>query len=158
MSDTVALIMGTSPVWAGLVAYILTELRPVLWFMLKLKRYCKNYYIVLEDKHNKFLADHPDISGWETNDKETMVWVRSEAASVPSSLFGLPTTIILELASKEPYRGSGKEVVLKRNKHYFFQEMWYGFMDRMTRHDSFILKENRWHIWFTSYQRRIKRK
>ena len=131
MSDTVALIMGTSPVWAGLVAYILTELRPVLWFMLK--GYCKNYFIVLQDKHNKFLADHPDVSGWETNDKETMVWVRSEVASVPRSLFGLPTTIILELASKEPYRGSGKEVVLKRNKHYFFQEMWYGFMDRMEK-------------------------
>ena len=62
-----------------------------------------------------------------------MVWVRSEVASVPRSLFGLPTTIILELASKEPYRGSGKEVVLKRNKHYFFQEMWYGFMESMEK-------------------------
>lgn len=87
-----------------------------------------------------------------------MVWVRSEVASVPRSLFGLPTTIILELASKEPYRGSGKEVVLKRNKHYFFQEMWYSFMDRMTRLDSIFLKEYRWYDWLPSYQRRIKRK
>ena len=129
---------------------------PVYWFMLK--GYCKNYFIVLQDKHNKFLSDHPDVSGWETNDKETMVWVRSEVASVPRSLFGLPTTIILELASKEPYRGSGKEVVLKRNKHYFFQEMWYSFMDRMTRLDSIFLKEYRWYDWLPSHQGRIKRK
>lgn len=104
---------------------------PIYW--LTFKDHCKNYFIALQDKHNKFLSSHPDVSGWETNDKETMVWVRSEVASVPRSLFGLPTTIILELASKEPYRGSGKEVVLKKNKHYFFQEMWYGFMESMEK-------------------------
>ena len=69
--------------------------------------------------------------GWETNDKETKVWIRSEVASVPSSLFGLPTTVILELAPNEPYRSFVREVVLKRNKHDFLQELWYSFMDKV---------------------------
>lgn len=120
-------------VWVLVVAITgtIVGLWPVAWF--KLRDYIKNYFIVLQDKHNKFLSSHPDVSGWETNDKETMVWVRSEVASVPRSLFGLPTTVILELTSKEPYRGSKKEVVLKRNQHYFFQEMWYSFMESMEK-------------------------
>jgi hypothetical protein len=42
--------------------------------------------------------------------------------------------IILQHASKEPYRGSDEEVVVKKNKHNFFQEVWYGFMDRMAKY------------------------
>jgi hypothetical protein len=102
-----------------------------IWFIIK--DYNKNYFPILQEKHNQLLSKHPSVVGWETTNQETKVWVRFAAVSLPSSLFGYPTTIILQQASKEPYRGSDEEVIIQRNKHNFFQEVLYGFMDRMAK-------------------------
>lgn len=102
-----------------------------IWFIIK--EYNNNYFPILQEKHNQLLSNHPNVVGWQTINEETKIWIRSTPVFLPSSLFGYPTTIILEQPSKEPYRGSSEEVIIQRNKHNFFQEVWYGFMDRMAK-------------------------
>jgi hypothetical protein len=112
----------------------------ILGFCQGIKDYNRNYFPIrnyfpnLQDKHNQLLSNQPNVIGWETSNEETKVWVRSMPVSLPSSLFGYPTTIILKQASKDPYRGSDEEVIIQKNKHNFFQEVWYGFMARMAEH------------------------
>ena len=125
------LLIWMTPVILGCLAGCIFGLYPVIWFFIK--DYNKNYFAILQTKHNELLMNHSNVVGWETTNKETKVWIRSTPVSLPSSLFGYPTTIILEQAPKEPYRGSTEEVIIKRNKHNFFQETWYSFMDRMAK-------------------------
>jgi hypothetical protein len=126
------LLIWTTPVFAACIVGCIYGLSPIIWFVVK--DYNKNYFPILQDKHNQLLSNHPNVVGWETTNEETKVWIRSMPVSLPSSLFGYPTTIILEQPSKEPYRSFSEEVVVKKNKHNFFQEVWYGFMDRMAKY------------------------
>ena len=125
------LLIWMTPVILGCLAGCIFSLSPIIWFFIK--DYNKNYFAILQDKHNQLLTNHSNVVGWETNNQETKIWIRSTPVSLPSSLFGYPTTIILEQAPKDPYRGSIEEVIIKRNKHNFFQETWYSFMDRMAK-------------------------
>jgi len=124
-----ALLVLTTVVCIFLLSVIFGFVMPPL----KVIHDFRNYFVILRKKHTKLLLRHRSVVSWKTTNQETKVWVRSTPVSLPSSLFGYPTTIILQQASKEPYRGSSEEVIIQRNKHNFFQKVWYGFMHRMAK-------------------------